>query len=64
MVFQGMDFFLPAAILNFINLQGALVPRCTYQDSAAVRFRGETRACAGTRTDTYVCVGGCVYIYI
>jgi len=62
MVFQGMDFFLPAAILNFINLQGALVPHCTYQESAAVRFRGATRACVQTRR--HVCVYVCVYTYI
>lgn len=45
MVFQGMDFFLPAAILNFINLQGTLVPHCTYWDAAAVRFRGAIHVC-------------------
>lgn len=58
MVFQGMDFFLPAAILNFINLQGTLVPRCTSQDCVVVGFRG------GTGPDTQPCPYVCVEIYI
>lgn len=61
MVFQGNGFFsLPAAILNFINLQGTLVPRHTYQDSAAVWFRGEI--CLHTRV--CICVNIYIYIYI
>lgn len=48
-------FFLPAAILNFINLQGTLGPRCTSQDCIAVGFRG------GMGPDTQP--GPCVYRY-
>lgn len=63
---SGNGFFLPAAILNFINLQGTLVPHCTYQDSVAVWFRGEIRvrgrAHARTQTRRRVCV--CMYTRI
>lgn len=38
---SGNGFFLPAAILNFINLQGTLIPHCTYQGSVVVWLRGE-----------------------
>lgn len=55
---SGNGFFLPAAILNFINLQGTLVPRCTSQDCVAVGFR------AGMGPDTQPCPYVCKYKYI
>lgn len=57
---SGNGFFLPAAILNFINLQGTLIPHCTYQDSVVVCFRGEKH----THTDTCVCMYVCVCTYM
>lgn len=55
---SGNGFLLPAAILNFINLQGTLVPRCTSQDCLVVGFRG------GTGPDTQPCPHVCAYKYI
>lgn len=52
---SGNGFFLPAAILNFINLQGTLGPRCTSQDRVVIGFR------RGTGPDTQT--GPCVWRY-
>lgn len=38
---SGNGFFLPAAILNFINLQGTLIPHCTFQGCVVVWSRGQ-----------------------
>lgn len=59
---SGNGFFLPAAILNFINLQGTLIPHCTYHDSVVVCFRGAIHTRTGTQTRVYVCM--CVFIRI
>lgn len=67
---SGNGIFLPAAILNFINLQGTLAPHCTYQECVAVWFEGEMPVHARTHarglTATSVCIPVCVrtHIYI
>lgn len=57
---SGNGFFLPAAILNFINLQGTLEPRCMSQDCIAVGFRGVV----GPDTQPYPYVYAYKYIFI
>lgn len=56
---SGNGFFLPAAILNFINLQGTLAPHCTYQDSVVVWFRGEMLARGRTHARRHADVSVC-----
>lgn len=60
---SGNGFFLPAAILNFINLQGTLAPHCTYRDSVAVWFGGEILARGRMHARTQACPCVCVHTH-
>lgn len=60
---SGNGIFLPAAILNFINLQGTLAPHCTYQECVALWFEGEMPVHTRTRTHSHLCMYTCVCAY-